>query len=96
MIPTYLKTFDSPVLTKLIDLTKDWIKLKSIDLTYDEFEELNSIFKDPDYNKRDRFEICSSNLYFNKVLITINGQNGISYIESKYPIDLKKPWYKKL
>ena len=86
MTPIYKKTFDSPVLAELNQITKkDWILLKSIDITIEEYEELKSIFIDPEYNK-DRFSTDHLNLLYNKVIITIEGQTIVEY-KSNIEID---------
>lgn len=99
MTPIYKKTFDSPVLEELNSLSqKDWNRLKSIDITHEEYIELNSIFKDPDYNK-ERFDIGTTNLKYSRVIITINGENGIEYINNSNANKqqlINKPWYKKI
>lgn len=91
MTPIYKKIFNSPVLSELNQLTKDWMILNSIDITLEEYNELNEIFNDLDYNKKDRFQIEFGNLVYNKVIITVDGKNCI-----KYDVCIKKPWFKKI
>jgi len=83
MTPIFKKTFDSPTLVELKRLSdKEWMHLKSIDLTILEYLELVDIFADEEYTKQ-TFEIGRDNVTFNKVIITIAGQNGLSYLKPK-------------
>ncbi len=83
MTPVYKKTFNSAVLTELTRLAQDeWRILKSIDITKAEYVELNNIFTDPEYTNKDRFHPDRMDLIYNKVSITIEGQNGIQYINN--------------
>jgi len=92
MTPIYKKTFDSPLLEELLRLTqKEWMKLKSIDITQDEYFELLTIFNDPEYNK-EKFNLTRVSLLFNKVNITIDGQ----IIFNSSDDQKSKSWYKKI
>ena len=83
MTPIYKKLFDSPVLTELNTLAqKEWMLLNSIDLTKEEFQELWDIFHDPEYHK-DKFVQCHNDLGYAKIIITVDGMNGIEYIKQQ-------------
>lgn len=92
MTPIYIKTFDSPLLAELLRLTqKEWMKLKSIDITNDEYLELLEIFNDPEYNK-EKFNSTRKCMLFNKVIITVGGVNILATAEDSK----NKSWYKKI
>ena len=98
MTPIYKKTFNSPVLDELNRLTREdqvWMELACIDITTAEWGELIDIFNDPDYIKRERFDIGSYTLSFKRVTITIEGQNGIDYINAIHDAQHPKGWFPK-
>lgn len=96
MTPIFKKIFNSPVLYELNRLTRDnqiWEELKGIDLTTAEWDELIGIFNDPEYIQRNRFDINTNTLSFKKVTITIEGQNGIDYINARHDEQNPRGWF---
>jgi len=95
MTPIYKKVFDSPLLAELNTLAqKEWMLLNSIDLTKEEFQELWDIFHDPEYHKDKFHPDHDMDLHYAKVTITVDGMNGIEYVNQMVKPEKPKGWIK--
>lgn len=80
MTPVYKKTFDSPLLIRLENIIRmNTDTLQSVDLTKEEFNELYDMFSDKEYFDK-KFEPIHDQLMFDNVIITVNQESGITYI----------------